>query len=262
MPAGSIRCCDPYPDPMATFVRSTSGTGFLPPNMCLALPIWLNTWSAATHRKSGYMNSTTGRNRPSSASPPPRPGERVLADRGAEDAARVLLGQALGRAVGAAAELVHVLAEHDDPRVGAHPPVHHRRHRVDELPAPQLAGERRALGGPRPRELRQVAADADVDERRVGPQLGADAPRARPSRRAPGRARRAPRRPPSSPRRPARARRRRRPRRSARAWSSPARPGPAGRGRATRPPPPWSGSRTRTPGTGRSGGRTGRRGPR
>ena len=42
-PAGSIRCCDPYPEPIATLVRSTNGTGLSPPNMCRALPIWLNT---------------------------------------------------------------------------------------------------------------------------------------------------------------------------------------------------------------------------
>jgi hypothetical protein len=41
--------------------------------MCRALPIWLNSWSAATHMKSAYMNSTTGLNRPSIAIPPPRP---------------------------------------------------------------------------------------------------------------------------------------------------------------------------------------------
>ena len=58
---------------MATLLRSTSGTPDSPPNMCRALPIWLNSWSAATHMKSAYMNSTTGRNRPSSAMPPARP---------------------------------------------------------------------------------------------------------------------------------------------------------------------------------------------
>ena len=59
--------------PIATLLRSTSGTGPAPPNMCRALAIWLNSWSAATHMKSAYMNSTTGRNRPSSAIPPASP---------------------------------------------------------------------------------------------------------------------------------------------------------------------------------------------
>ncbi|CAB4961423.1 unannotated protein [freshwater metagenome] len=41
--------------------------------MWRAFPIWLKTWSAATHIKSGYINSTIGRKRPSSAIPPPSP---------------------------------------------------------------------------------------------------------------------------------------------------------------------------------------------
>jgi hypothetical protein len=59
--------------PIATLLRSTYGTGLVPPNMCRALPIWLNSWSAATHMKSAYISSTTGRNRPSRAIPPARP---------------------------------------------------------------------------------------------------------------------------------------------------------------------------------------------
>src|SRR6202012_1423849 len=133
MPAGSIRCCDPYPEPMATFVRSTSGTGFRPPNMCLALPIWLNTWSAATHRKSGYMNSTTGRNRPSSASPPPSPANAFSLIGLPSTRPRYLAAPPLGAPFGPPREPVHVLAEHDDPIVRGHPPVHHPPDRVDEL---------------------------------------------------------------------------------------------------------------------------------
>ena len=59
--------------PAASLLRSTNGTALSPPNMCRALATWLKSWSAATHMKSAYMNSTTGRNRPSSAIPPPRP---------------------------------------------------------------------------------------------------------------------------------------------------------------------------------------------
>ena len=222
MPAGSIRCCDPYPDPIATFVRSTSGTGLLPPNMCLALPIWLNTWSAATHRKSGYMNSTTGRNRPSSASPPPSPANAFSLI----GVPRTRPGYFLGRPL--VAPLVPPLSlctSSPSTTIRGSAPIR-RSITADtasmNFPRRSSPVNDGALGGPRPGDLRQVAADPDVDERRVGPQLGADAPRARPSRRAPGPARRAP---PAAARiastRLRRARRRRRPRRSARAWSSP-----------------------------------------
>ena len=119
--------------PSRPWCAARSGTGLSPPNMCRALPIWLNTWSAATHMKSGYMNSTTGRNRPSSASPPPRPAKAFSLIGVPTNAVLAVLRQALGRAVRAAAEPVHVLAEHDDALVAGHPAVHHAGHGVDEF---------------------------------------------------------------------------------------------------------------------------------
>ena len=143
--------------------------------------------------------------------PAAQPGERVLADRRAEHAAGILLGQALGGAVGAPVEPVHVLAEHDDARVLAHPPVHDPGHGVDELAGLELAGEVPLLDRAGPGEFGQVAADADVDEGGVGPQAGTDPAGAGLAVRDPARPAR--RRPASWPAAPAPARTRRRPRR-------------------------------------------------
>ena len=56
-----MECCPPYPQPIATRVRTTSGRSVVSPYMWRAFPIWLNIWSAATSAKSGNMISTTGR---------------------------------------------------------------------------------------------------------------------------------------------------------------------------------------------------------
>ena len=72
--------------PIATLLRRTSGTAPDPPYMCRALAIWLKTWSAATHMKSAYMNSTTGDEPSVEGDAAGQSGEGVLADRGAEHA--------------------------------------------------------------------------------------------------------------------------------------------------------------------------------
>lgn len=69
---------------MATFVRRTSGTSIEPPNVWRTLATWLNTWSAATHMKSGYMNSTTSLKRPFIARRPASP-KKAFSRRGATD---------------------------------------------------------------------------------------------------------------------------------------------------------------------------------
>src|ERR1700710_610397 len=109
--------------------------------MCRALAIWLNSWSAATHMKSAYMNSTTGRNRPSSATPPPSPVNAFsLIGVPRTRSGRAALGPGGGRVV-PAVERVPVLPHDDDALVGAHPPVHDRGDGVDELRLGHRAGE-------------------------------------------------------------------------------------------------------------------------
>ena len=116
-------------------VRTTSGTSVVSPYMWRPLLIWLNNWSAATRAKSANMISTTTR-MPSWAAPKPSPAKPpseigVLMIRSGE-----ALRQSPGGAVGAAAEVGHLLAEHDGARVALQPASGHRGDgvRVDELP--------------------------------------------------------------------------------------------------------------------------------
>ena len=230
--------------------------------MWRALPIWLNTWSAATHMKSGYMNSTTGRNRPSSASPPARPANAfslmgVPSTRPGNASASPFVAPFVppaSRWMSSPSTTMRASC--------CHAPVDHRRDRVDELrvssPSPVVAEP--ARGSRAPASSLRVAADADVDERRVGPERRDDAALARGRR---GR----PRRAPPAPSRIACLACSRTAAASGslddgRGRASRARRARAGRARATPAPRPWCGSRTRCRGTGRSGGRSGRPRPR
>src|SRR5690606_8133768 len=98
----------------------------------------------------------------------------------ADDAVRaVLLRQPLGRAVRAAAQAMHVLAEDDDARVLLHPAVHRLRDGLDEGDVPPGPAAPDRIGAVEAGELGGVAADAGVDDGRIRPQLGTDAAAAR-----------------------------------------------------------------------------------
>ena len=66
-------------------------------------------------------------------------GECVLADRRAENAVRILVGEALGGTVRTALEPVNVFTHHDDAIILGHAAIHDGCHCIDELDA---------LGGP------------------------------------------------------------------------------------------------------------------
>jgi len=113
IPDGSIECCDPYPVPIATLLRRTSGTSSSPPNMWRAFAdlveqlVGGDPHEVCVHELHDRAVPAVQRDATGQA------GEPVLADRGAEHPVRVGLLEALGRAVGAAVEAVDVLA-HDD----------------------------------------------------------------------------------------------------------------------------------------------------
>src|SRR5690606_98432 len=86
----------------------------------------------------------------------------------------VLLHESLRRTVRAAAQAVHVLAEHDDARVLRHPAVHRLRHRVDELDLAPRALPGLRLTRVETGEFGRIASDARVDHRGIGPQLRPD----------------------------------------------------------------------------------------
>src|SRR6185312_4278801 len=97
-------------------------------------------------------------------------------DRRAEHPVRtVLLGEALGRAVGATVQAVHVFAEHDDALVLLHAAVHDAGHGIHELHVAPAAPVVERVGDGESLELAGIAAHADVHETRVWPEFGTDA---------------------------------------------------------------------------------------
>ena len=122
------------------------------------------------------MISTTGL-QPVHGGAEGEPDKAVLADRRADQPVGEFFRDAFGRAGGAAAQTVHVFAEHEDAVVTRHVPQHGLGDGVDEFHLAQSARREvrdvaEALAG----DFGKIAANADLDLVGVGPQRGRHPP--------------------------------------------------------------------------------------
>ena len=103
-----------------------------------------------------------------------RAGETVLADRCPQDPVWEAPRQTLGGTVRPPVEPVDVFAQDDDALVGLHTAIEHCSDGVDEPGVRELARERRLFDGDGAVQLARVAAQTDVHEACIRPELRAD----------------------------------------------------------------------------------------